>query len=125
MKSRAEELSGEEILKPDTRTADATGSSVDLKDVYGCYLVLTAGDITDGTHSFTVEESEDDSDWSEVDSFYLDGSFEDVEDGTNDNSIQIVGYTGVKRYVRVKTSTASTSSGGTYGVSAITVARRV
>lgn len=60
----------EQSIDPDVRTSDADGSSVDTQGYTDAMLVVSVGDIdtADGDETYTIEleESDDDSDWSDV-----------------------------------------------------------
>jgi len=99
-------------LAPDAYTANVTGNTVDLNGYESAAIVAVVGAITDGTHSLTVQESDDGSTWSDVDASQLQGSFADLASNTN----QEVGYIGNKRYIRVNTTVAGATDGGKYAV---------
>lgn len=102
-------------IAPATRNSNVTGDSVDLQGFHGAMIEAIVGTVTDGTHSLTIEESDDNSNWSEVAATDLDGSFADLESETN----QAVGYLGNKRYIRVN----ATSSGTTGAAFAVVVVK--
>jgi hypothetical protein len=99
-------------LVPDTRTASTNGSSVDLAGYNAASIDAIVGTITDGTHSLTVEESDDGSTWAAVDAAFLQGSFSDLASNTN----QQAGYVNNKRYLRVNCSVSGATNGGKYAV---------
>lgn len=96
-------------LVPATRTADADGDSVDTKGYRDGMVLIQAGDIdlADGneTYAFHVEESDDDSKWSDVT-----GATGEV---TADNDTVVIRLAELnvarKRYVRVVLDVAGTS----------------
>lgn len=102
-------------LAPATRTASANGGGVDLQGYEAAMVVFDAGTITDGTHTPSLEESDDDSTYTAVAAGDLDGSFADLAS----NGIQRVGYTGAKRYVRAVITVSGATSGGTYGAAIV------
>jgi len=102
-------------LVPATRTADAIGSTVDLRKYESAAIEAIVGTITDGTHTLTVQESDDGSTWTDVAADDLQGSFLNLASNTD----QEVGYLGSKRYIRVNVAVVGATSGGTYAVSIV------
>ncbi len=105
------------------RTANATvnGTGVDKADPSGgvdgfttCLLIAVAGPITDGTHTITLQDSDDNVTFGAA-------AASDIQGGpiaftsANANTVAEIGYTGGKRYVRASVTTASSTSGGTFG----------
>lgn len=104
---------------PNVRTATATGVTVDRVGFNTAMFVAHLGTITDGTFAFDPEESDDDSNWSNIAAGDLSGAF---VSGTSaaDDRVQEVGYLGSKRYVRCNlTVSGSPSTGGAVGVSVV------
>lgn len=103
-------------LAPAVRTATANGTGVDLQG-YGAAMVLWhVGTITDGTHTPTLQESDDNSTFTTVAAADLSGTFSALTSST----VQEVGYIGRSRYIRaVITVTGSPSTGGAYSASII------
>ncbi len=99
-------------LAPAARTAGANGSTVDLQGYEGVLIQAVVGTITDGTHSLTVQESDDGTTWSNVAAANLQGSFANLATDTN----QKVGYLGTKRYIRVDAAVSGATTGGIYAV---------
>lgn len=116
----------QQILDPATVTADAESSTVDI-DGYGsaCFLVNVgeSGDALSGSVKIEleVEESDDDSTWTDVADAHLtnyvdgtnDGTFGVIDDAAEDDARYICGYTGIKRYIRVIVNVTGTHSSGT------------
>lgn len=94
-------------LVPDDYTASANGSGVDLRGFDGALVAFVVGTVTDGTHTPKVQESDDDSTYTDVAAADLLGSLSDLASTTN----QRVGYIGSKRHVRA----VLTVSGATVG----------
>lgn len=109
---------------PAAYTASANGSSADLQDFEGALVLIDAGLWTDGTHTFAVEESSDDSSFSAVANADLLGSEPVVDSLTSDGQIYRLGYIGSKRYIRVAVTVASATSGAVYGASIVRGAPR-
>ena len=95
-------------LVPAARTAGtATGTYTDLQGYDSALLVVSAGVLTDGVHTITVNDSPDHSAWTAVPAANLDGSFV----VTTSSSVQAVGYIGGQRYVQIVITTAGGSTG--------------
>ena len=100
-------------IDPQTISSDTTtnGTGVDVRDYDGAMVVFQSNDaITDGAFALKLQESDDDSTYTDVD------SSEQIRTLSNFSSsaegIQQVGYVGNKRYLRPVITTTSTSSGG-------------
>jgi hypothetical protein len=79
--------------------------------------VLSIGAWTDGTHTFAMQDSPDNSTWTAVASTYLQGSFTAIAGSGQHNTVQKVGYLGTQQYVRVvDTVTGSPATGAVYGL---------
>lgn len=100
-------------LAPAARTANEAGAAVDLAGFYGALVVIATGTITDGTHTFVVEESVDGTNWAPVDDKELLGT-EPVVEASDSNKAFRIGYLGDKRYIRVAVSVSGASNGGVY-----------
>lgn len=106
-------------LSPATYTSDTDGDGVDLRGYDSAMVVVHTGSYTDGTHTFEVQESDDNSTFSAVSDDDLQGD-EPVVDASGDaDSTFEVGYIGNKRYIRVSVTAGSTSSGAVYGASVV------
>jgi hypothetical protein len=101
-------------LAPAARTASANGVGVDLKGFESAMAIITTGAITDGTHVFEVQESDDNATFTAVVDADLQGTEPSVG-ATDDNKVYRIGYIGAKRYVRVASTASGTTSGGVYG----------
>lgn len=77
-------------------------------------VVVFAGAITDGSHVITLEVSDNGTDWVAAAADKLQGSLPTLI-STSDNVALEFGYTGAERYLRVVSTTTSTTSGGIYG----------
>lgn len=100
-----------ESIAPKDTNSDTDGSTVDLQGFGGVMFVLSIGDIADGeSASFKLQESDNDSDWSDVADEDLYGSEPSVSGTTDDDSqVSEVAYAGDKRYVRAVLTAPSTS----------------
>lgn len=97
-------------LAPAARTASANGTGVDLANFASATVAFSVGTITDGTHTPSVEESDDNSTYTAVAAADLIGTLAALASSTN----QRVGYRGTKRYVRAVTTVAGATTGGVY-----------
>lgn len=93
-------LDGVSSMDPASYTATTNGSGVDLRDYDGAMVVFQAGtaDTGNGNETYTpsVDESDDNSSYSAVAASDLEGTLSNM----TANSVQRIGYTGSKRYVR-------------------------
>jgi carbon monoxide dehydrogenase subunit G len=97
-------------LAPAARTASANGSGVDLASFASATVAFSVGTITDGTHTPKVQESDDNSTFTDVAAADLIGILAALASNVN----QRVGYRGTKRYIRAVTTIAGATSGGVY-----------
>lgn len=97
-----------------TRTASATGASVDLSGFNGAEVFVVSGTITDGTHAFKLQDSDDNTTFADVPASGLLGTAPTFG-ATSDDAIARFGYIGGKRYVRVAVTVSGATSGGLYG----------
>lgn len=103
-------------IAPQAITADVNGSSADL--AVGMFdravILIAVGAYTDGTHTFEVQESADNSAWSAVADANLEGT-EPVIDAAGDaNAVHKIRYTGTSRYLRVVVTSSGTTSGALF-----------
>jgi hypothetical protein len=84
------------------------GTGVDLSGYDGALVLIEAGVISgaSGTLTFEVQESDDNSSYTAVASGDLDGT-EPVIAAANDDQIHLIGYKGIKRYIRVSITAKS------------------
>ncbi len=94
-------------LGPNDYTASANGSSADLRGFESAVAAFVVGTVTDGTHTPSVEESDDDSTWSTVAAADLLGTLANLASNTN----QRVGYRGAKRYLRAVLTVSGATTG--------------
>lgn len=109
-------------LHPAARTATANGTGVDRNvgaDMHRTAMVLVStGTITDGTHTISVEDSDDNSDFDAVADQFLQGT-EPAIAAADDNKLFYIGYIGSRRYLRVVTTVAGATTGGVYGAAVL------
>jgi hypothetical protein len=111
------------IVPAGARTTNTTGAAVDRMTDEGGFrsalIVVHTGTITDGTHTVEVQDSPNNSDWTAVDSAFLQGA-EPAIAAANDDTIFEIGYTGHQRYLRVVvTVSGSPATGGIYGATVL------
>lgn len=99
-------------IKPSQYTALTNGTTVDLQGFGSAMLsfYLWAADFTSADEIYTpkVQESDDDSNWTDVAASDLDGTLTPVT-ALGEEGQQDVGYKGSKRYVRGVVVTAGTT----------------
>lgn len=100
------------ILPAADRTVDVTGSTVDLRGADSAAAIVHYGVITDGGFTAKLQESADDSTWTDVAAADQVGSFTEAL-AASDETTQSVSYIGSERYLRVfiEETTAGTTGG--------------
>ncbi|PWV66006.1 hypothetical protein [Plasticicumulans acidivorans] len=114
-RDQSQNLSVAASLVPAARTATANGTGIDLQGFRAATVIVSAGTITDGTHTPKVQESDDNSAWTDVDAADLTGLLVAIISA----SVQEVGYRGLKRYLRVVSTVSGATTGGVYSASVI------
>ncbi|MFB6626508.1 hypothetical protein ACFCWD_29070 [Streptomyces sp. NPDC056374] len=111
-----------ETLAIATRTASANGTGVDRAGGGAMFqdalVIVHTGTITDGTHAVDIQESDDNSSFTSVAASELQGAEPSIV-AADDNKLFVVGYKGLKRYLRVAVTASGTTSGGVYGASVV------
>ncbi len=102
-------------IAPAAITSSTNGTGVDLQGYNSACVVVIAGVRTDGTHTPKMQESDDDSTYTDVASGVMSGTFAAIATGVN----QKVGYKGVKRYIRAVSTVTSASTGAVYGMAVV------
>jgi len=109
-------------LTPAARTASGNGTTVDRAEDSSMFqdalVVISVGTVTDGTHTFEVQHSDDNSSWAAVADADLQGTEPAVTSST-DETVYELGYKGSKRYVRVAVTVATATTGGLYGAQVV------
>lgn len=118
----------EQLIDPATANSDVNGSSLDLSGYDSATIVVTVGESADaaslsGTNKieFELEESDDDSSFTDVDDGDIigevsgtnDGCFGVIDASDEDDAVYTVHYTGAKRYVRPVLNFSGTHTTGT------------
>ena len=88
------------------------GTSVDLQGYNAVQAAFVSGAFTDGTFTPKLQESDDNSAWSDVDAADMEGTLSAL----SANAVQRVGYKGGKRYLRPVVTVSSATSGGALSV---------
>lgn len=99
---------------PAARTATANGTGVDLLGFSGAVAVIHAGVWTDGTHTFDIQDSDDNSTFVTVAAGFLQGTKPVVSSAPTASKVYKIGYLGTKRYLRVATTVAGATTGAVY-----------
>lgn len=97
-------------LAPAARTASANGTGIDLAGYRAIGVCVVVGTITDGTHTPKLQESDDNSSFSDVAAADQSGTFAALASSTN----QEVSYLGTKRYLRAVSTVSGATTGGVY-----------
>jgi len=121
--SMIDDVAARPSLAPAVRdAAGATaGAAVDLAGTRNYFrtvmLVAVAGEITDGTHTLTVEHSDNGSTgWTEVPAELHDGGALVAFDDSNGSTVQRLALRDTKRYLRAKVTVGgSPATGGVVG----------
>lgn len=98
-------------LTPAARTASANGTGANLQGYGSAMAIVAFGTITDGTHTPKLQESDDNSSFSDVAAADLNGSFSAGTSGAGGSAVQRVGYIGAKQYIRVVMTVAGATTG--------------
>ncbi|MGC4912725.1 hypothetical protein [Streptomyces albogriseolus] len=110
-------VSVQRTLPPAARTATANGSTVDRAAgglrFQDALILIDTGVVTDGTHTFAVQESADGTNWSAAADADLQGT-EPAVTSSNDETLYKIGYTGGARYLRVSVTVSGATTGGLY-----------
>lgn len=93
------------------------GTAVDMSGTGNFFrtamLLVIAGAVTDGSHAFVLQESDDGSTgWVAVGTGELQGSLTAVTTA-NANTVQRQSYLGSKRFIRASVTTSGATTGGT------------
>lgn len=94
-------------LGPAARTATVNGTGVDLATFEGAGVLIVSGTVTDGVHTPSLQESTDNTTFTNVAAGDMDGTFAVLASGVN----QKVGYVGAKRYLRVVMTITGATTG--------------
>jgi hypothetical protein len=107
-------------LPPKALTASANGTGVDLQGFDGACCEVSFGTWTDGTHTPKLQESVDNSTFTDVAAGDQIGTFAAVSGAGGSNTVQRVGYIGSQHYIRTVMTVAGATTGA---LSASTIIR--
>lgn len=107
-------------IPPAARTATINGTGVDLRGFEGAMVVVNYGAWTDGTHTPSLLESDDNTTYTAIAAADLQGSFTALTSAGGNNTTHRVGYSGTKRFIRPTLTIATATTGA---VSAISIVR--
>lgn len=97
------------------KTASGNGTGVEVADYHSAIAFIHAGAWTDGTHTFELQDSDDNSTWAAVADNLINGTEPVIDGAADDDQVYILGYKGNKRYLRVVATVGSATTGAIYG----------
>lgn len=100
MRDLKNNLDPQSTLLPATATGDRTGEGVDLQGHDAALAVLHVGTFSTGSFTAKLQESDDNTTFSDVGTDDQIGAFTVVDATDEDDTVQKVGYIGSKRYLR-------------------------
>jgi hypothetical protein len=87
------------------------GTGVDVLGFEAVMFLFRSGNVADGTHTYTIEESDDNVTFTAVAASDFNGALP-AFGAADDNKFVKVNYNGNKRYVRANVTAAGTTTGG-------------
>ncbi len=90
------------------------GTGVAWGECRSAMAVIVAGTITDGTFTFELQDSDNNSSYTAVADAFIDGT-EPVLQAANSDTVTVLGYKGTRKYLRVAVVSAATTTGGVVG----------
>jgi hypothetical protein len=115
MRELSSHLKPNQSLAPAARTASANGTGVDHQGYSSQLYVFDVGTITDGTHTPKLQESDDNSTFTDVAAADQVGTLAALAS----NVQQKAAYIGNKRYSRAVVTVAGATTGGVYSAACI------
>ncbi len=115
-------ITGISLIAGAAKNATANGTGVDMiHSDFSFTLALISGTITDGTHTITVQESDDNSTFTTITA--IDGNgITALTSSAGGSAVVLKRYVRSKRYVRAVTTVSGATTGGFY--SAIVLASK-
>ena len=112
-----------QILKPQSIASSTTtnGTGADFQSAairYQEFAVIQAGTITDGTYAFKLQESTDNSTWTDI------ANATASLTTTNNSTSTLIAFYRTKRYLRAVVTSTGVTSGGVFAVLAVSQAQR-
>ena len=92
--------------------ATTNGTGVAWGRFRSVMAVIWSGTVTDGTFTFEVQDSDDNSSYAAVADAYLEGAEPAL---TASDTVVVIGYKGTRKYLRVVCVSTATTSGGVVG----------
>lgn len=112
-KDACNELDVVSSLNTQAYIATANGTGVDTLGFNGITAIVTSGVITDGTFTFKLQDSDDNSSFADVSAAKIIKSFI-TYDNTKGNTVTRVGYVANRRYVRIVLTATGATTGGIF-----------
>lgn len=81
-------------------------------------FVISTATITDGTHTFSVQDSDDGTTWGTPATGEVQGTAPVVA-STDGSKVFDVGYSGAKRYARLQVAVTGSTTGGVYSAACV------
>ncbi|MFZ5762840.1 MAG: hypothetical protein ACOY8P_07950 [Thermodesulfobacteriota bacterium] len=103
------------IAPAGNRNASVNGTGIDLQGFHSAAVTFAPATITDGTHTPKLQESDDNSTFTDVAAADQLGTLAALASDT----VQTVGYKGGKRYIRGVVTVAGATTGGIYAAMVI------
>ena len=97
-------------INPAVYNSNPPLTGVDIRGFDSAMAVIQSGALTDGTHTPKLQESDDNSTYTDVAAADLEGTLANI----SADAVQRIGYKGAKRYVRVFV-TSNGTTGAIYG----------
>lgn len=109
-----------QVTNPAVIKVTTTSSTIDMAQYDACTVLFIFGAYTDGTHTFSLQDSPDNSTYTAVAAANVIGTIPVVSDNTQQNTIKTVAYIGGQRYLQVvNTVSGSPVTGMLYGIAAV------
>ena len=105
-------------------TASQNGTGIDLANLDGAAVFFVFGAWTDGTHTPKLQESDDNSSFSDVAATDQIGTLTAVSSTAGQNKNQKAVYIGKKRYIRPVITCSGTTTGCVEGAYVVTAHQR-
>lgn len=124
MKELASTLDTAQSIVPSVRTSSVNGTGVDLANYSGNMFFVGFGVVTDGTFTPKLQDSPDNSTFTDVAAADQVGTFTAVTSSSGGSAQQEVGYIGGQRYVRVVITVATATTGALVDAYAVLSGKR-
>lgn len=111
-----------QAIAPRAITATITGTAVDLANCNDCLIAVLPGVWTDGTHTPSLTDSDDNTTYAAVAAADLVGAFAAIT--ATGTAVQKVSYIGSKRYIKPVWTVATGTTGMLAAVEVLTKTRK-